>query len=261
MIVSSKNQKVKDIRRFLRCKGDRAVLEGPHLVREALAAAMKLELVLATPAFLDSAEAHSLLPKLSGSVTEIDEQILEDLCDADSPKGILGVVRLPRTGLGGLQALPDRDVYLYAYRIQDPGNLGALARTGEAFGSGALILSPDTVHPNHPRALRASAGSLLRMPVAVGVEPAELSSSALPRKLTSVALVPRGGTPLDQFRPDYPLLLMVGSEGAGLPESILDRADSLLTIPISESVESLNVTVAASVVLWQLQRQRAEISR
>ena len=261
MIVSSKNQKVKDIRRFLRCKGDRAVLEGPHLVQEAIEAALKLELLIATPAFLDSAEAHSILPGLSTPVTEIDDRILEELCDADSPKGILGVVRLPRPALGGLQVTPDTSSYLYAYRIQDPGNLGALARAGEAFGVGALMLSPGTVHPNHPRALRASAGSLLRLPVAVGVEPAELSSSALPRNLTSAALVPRGGTPIDQCRLDFPLLLMVGSEGAGLPKSILRQADSLLTVPISETVESLNVTVAASVALWQLQHQRAGTSR
>jgi len=254
MIVSSKNQKVKDIRRFLRCKGDSAVLEGPHLVQEALAAGLNLELVLATAEFLASAKAQSLLPNLSAPVTEIDAQILEDLCDADAPKGILGVVRLPRRGLGELQAPPGTKLYLYGYRIQDPGNLGALARTGEAFGVGALMLSPNTVHPNHPRALRASAGSLLRLSVAVGVEPADLSSSVLPRNLTSLALVPRGGTPLDQFRPDFPLLLMVGSEGTGLPEAILRQAESWLTIPISSTVESLNVTVAASVVLWHLQR-------
>ena len=261
MIVSSKNQKVKDIRRFLRCKGDRAVLEGPHLVQEAIAAGSKLELVLATPAFLASAEARSLLPTLSVPVTEIEEKILEDLCDADSPKGILGVVRLARLGLSDLRSLPATELYLYAYQIQDPGNLGAMARTAEAFGVGALILSPNTVHPNHPRALRASAGSLLRLPVAIGVKPAELASSMLPRKLTSLALVPKGGSPLDQYRPEFPLVLMVGSEGAGLPDTILRQADSSLTVPISDSVESLNVTVAASVVLWQLQRQRAEMSR
>jgi len=261
MIVSSKNQKVKDIRRFLRCKGDRAVLEGPHLVQEAIAAAMKLELVLATPAFLASADAQRVLPNLSAPVTEVDERVLEELCDADSPKGILGVVRLPRQGLSEFEALPETDLYLYGYQIQDPGNLGAMARTGEAFGVGALLLSPNTVHPNHPRALRASAGSLLRLPVAVGVEPAELTSTVLSRRLNTAALVPRGGTPLDHYRPEFPLLLIVGSEGAGLPDSILRQADSLLTVPISQTVESLNVTVATSVVLWQLQSRREETSR
>ena len=245
----------------MRCKGGRAVLEGPHLVQEAIAGELKLELVLATPSFVASAEARELLPLLSTPVTEIDERILEDLCDADSPKGILGVVRLPRRSLSDLGQLPDSDLYLYGHRIQDPGNLGALARSAEAFGVGAMLLSPNTVHPNHPRALRASAGSLLRLPVVVGAEPAELSSAGAPRKLTSTALVARGGTPLDEYRPDFPLLLMVGSEGAGLPEPLLRQADSLLTIPISEQVESLNVAVAASVVLWQLQRHRAERSR
>ncbi len=258
MIVSSKNQKVKDIRRFLRCKGDRAVLEGPHLVQEAIASGLELELVLATPTFLASAEARKLLPNLATPVSTVDEQILEDLCDADSPKGILAVVHLSRSGLGALPTLPETGVYLYGHQLQDPGNLGALARTAEAFGVSALLLSPNSVHPNHPRALRASAGSLLRQPVAVGVEPAELVTLALPVEPTSVALVPRGGTPLEEFRSSLPLLLFVGSEGGGLPDSILEQADALLTIPIAEPVESLNVTVAVSVVLWQLWQQRAQ---
>ena len=257
MIVSSKNQKVKDIRRYLRCKGERAVLEGPHLVRESLESGSKLDLVLATPAFLATDEARDLLPRLPTTVTEIDERILDELCDADSPKGILGVIELPRGGLDQLEKLPDAGIYLYGYQIQDPGNLGALARTAEAFGVNALILSPGTVHPNHPRALRASAGSLLRLPVAVGAEPADLSPSALPGGIETLALVPRGGTPLGQFSAAPPLLLFLGSEGGGLPNSILRHADSRLTIPIAEPVESLNVTVAASIVLWHLQQQSA----
>ena len=257
MIVSSKNQRVKDIRRYLRCKGERAVLEGPHLVRESLESGSELLLVLATPAFLASEEARTLLPRLPTAVTEIDERILDELCDADSPKGILGVIELARGGLDEIPEFPKAGIYLYGYQIQDPGNLGALARTAEAFGVSAMILSPGTVHPNHPRALRASAGSLLRLPIAVGVEPAELSSSPLPGGLQKVALVPRGGTPLGQFRGTPPLLVILGSEGAGLPESIVGLADSHLTIPIAEPVESLNVTVAASVVLWHLQQQRA----
>jgi len=240
----------------LRCKGDQAVLEGPHLVQEAIAGGLELELIVATPTFLASAEGERLLPEISTSVIEVAESILEDLCDADSPKGILGVVRLPRRGLSDLQLPPRSEVFLYAHQIQDPGNLGALARTGEAFGAGALFLSPNTVHPNHPRALRASAGSLLRLPIAVGVEPAELPSSVLPPNLQSLALVPREGIPLDRFRPQFPLLLMVGSEGTGLPESMLRQADALLTIPMLEPVESLNVAVAASVVLWQIGQHR-----
>jgi TrmH family RNA methyltransferase len=141
--------------------------------------------------------------------------------------------------------------------MQDPGNLGALARTAEAFGASALLLSPNTVHPNHPRALRASAGSLLRLPVAVGVEAADLTARLLPAQMTTVALVPRGGIALQEYRPTFPLLLILGSEGPGLPDTLLQSAEALVTIPLAEPVESLNVTVAASVVLWQLQQQRA----
>ncbi len=197
------------------------------------------------------------MPSLTAAVGEVDEQILEDLCDAYSPKGIVALVHLPRQGLDGLRSTPRNGVYLYGHQMQDPGNLGALARTAEAFGASALLLSPNTVHPNHPRALRASAGSLLRLPVAVGVEAADLTAQLLPAQMTTVALVPRDGIPLPDYRPTFPLLLILGSEGPGLPDTLLQRAQALVTIPLAEPVESLNVTVAASVVLWQLQQQGA----
>lgn len=240
----------------MRCKGDHAVLEGPILIREALTAGSSLDLVLATPSFLASATARRLISDLTAPVSEVDERVLDEICDADSPKGIVALTSLPRGGLDDLPSLPPAGIYLYAHQLQDPGNLGALARAAEAFGASALLLSPNSVHPNHPRALRASAGSLLRLPVAVGVEADDLGGRALPADLTKVALVPRGGMSLEVFRPEPPLVLLLGSEGPGLPEVLVGQADLRLTIPLAEPVESLNVTVAASVVLWQLHQRR-----
>ena len=96
--------------------------------------------------------------------------LLVELADADSPPGVAAVVHLPR---GGPDTLPRRRGALWVFvdGLQDPGNLGALARVAEAAGAAGLALAPGTVHPNHPRALRGSAGSLLRLPVAVGVSP------------------------------------------------------------------------------------------
>ena len=141
---------------------------------EALAAGLALEEVLATPAFLDSAEGLRLAPALPVEPLAVSPDLLEDLTDADSPRGILAVARLPRSGTAALPVQPDRP-YLYLDGLQDPGNLGALARVAEAAGAAGLALSPGCAHPNHPRALRASAGSLLRLPVAVRVKPADLS--------------------------------------------------------------------------------------
>ena len=129
--------------------------------------------------------------------------------------------------------------------MQDPGNLGALARVAEAAGAAGLALSPGSAHPNHPRALRASAGSLLRLPVAVGVE-----AAALDRRLAPVAAhagwpwSPRDGQDLWAAALDGALVLALGAEGPGLSPAPLARADLRLTIPVEPPVESLNATVA-----------------
>jgi TrmH family RNA methyltransferase len=255
MITSRQNQRLKDIRRLRRSKGDLALLEGLHLVTEALAAGLALEEVLATPAFLDSAEGRRLAPALPVEPLAVSPDLLEDLTDADSPRGILAVARLPRSGTAALPVQPDRP-YLYLDGLQDPGNLGALARVAEAAGAAGLALSPGCAYPNHPRALRASAGSLLRLPVAVRVKPADLSrrlASAHPRW---AALVPRGGENLYSAALDGTFVLAVGAEGPGLSPALLARVDLRLTIPMEPPVESLNATVAAALVLFEVRRRR-----
>jgi TrmH family RNA methyltransferase len=255
MISSRQNQRLKDIRRLRRSKGELALLEGPHLVTEALAAGFLLEETLATPPFLATAEGRRLARSLPVPPLEVAPGLLDDLTDADSPQGLLAVVRLPRAGVGALPVAPGRP-YLYLDGLQDPGNLGALARVAEAAGAAGLALSPGCVHPNHPRALRASAGSLLRLPVAVGAEPGDLESHLAPLHPRWAALVPRDGEDLYHAPLDGTLILAVGAEGPGLSPALLDRAGLRLRIPIEPAVESLNATVAAALVLFEVRRRR-----
>jgi TrmH family RNA methyltransferase len=251
MITSRQNQRVKDIRRLRRSKGDLALLEGPHLVESALAAGLPLEEVLATPPFLETAEGRRLARSLPAPPLAVSPEVLADLTDADSPRGLLAVVRLPRSGVEALPVRPGGS-YLYLDGLQDPGNLGALARVAEAAGAAGLTLSPGCAHPNHPRALRASAGSLLRLPVAVDADPAALDSRLAAARPRWLALVPRGGEGLYHARLDGTLVLALGAEGQGLSAPLLARAGLRLTIPMAPAVESLNVTVAAALVLFEV---------
>lgn len=258
MIVSRQNRRLKDIRRLRRSKGAQALLEGPHLVAEALAGGLALETALATPDFLASAEGAGLARGLRGravEILEVEPALLAELTDADSPRGILAVASLPRRGV---EALPVRDgaAYLYLEGLQDPGNLGALARVAEAAGASGLALSPGTAHPNHPRALRASAGSLLRLPVALGAGAEEVDRHLAAARPRWAALVPRGGEGLYSAPLAGTLILAVGAEGPGLSLALGDRANLRLTIPMEPPVESLNATVAAALVLFEWRRRR-----
>lgn len=254
MITSRQNQRLKDIRRLRRSKGERTLLEGPHLVAEALATGLALEEILATPPFLDSAEGRRLAPSLPVAPLPVSPELLDALTDADSPRGILAVARLPRYGVEALPLRPGRP-YLYLDGLQDPGNLGALARVAEAAGAAGLALSPGCVHPNHPRAIRASAGSLLRLPVAVGAEPEALDRHLAAAQPRWAALVPRDGEDLYRAPLEGTLVLAVGAEGPGLSPALLSKIHLRLTIPMEPAVESLNATVAAALVLFEVRRR------
>lgn len=256
MIESRQNRVFKDIRRLRQSKGDLAILEGPHLVEEALRDGVPLTSVVATRDFLDSSAGGRLTALLPRPPLEIKPVLLGELCDADAPRGLLAVARLPRGGAATLPRVAN-GIYLYLEGAQDPGNLGAAIRSLEAAGGLAAALSPGAASPNHARALRGSAGSLLRIPVAVHVEADELATHLAPVRPRWLALVPRGG--IDPAAADLSgtLVLTVGAEGPGLSEELAARADVRLSIPLAGAVESLNLAVATALVLFEARRRRA----
>src|SRR5581483_8393505 len=162
------------------------------------------------------------------------------------------VARLPRPQVAGL---PRRvGVYVYVDGVQDPGNLGAIARVAEAAGAIALACSAGCAHPNHPRALRASAGSLLRLPVAVQTDAEALQKHLAPLAVTWLALVAHGGRDLYAEAFDGTLVLALGAEGTGLSTSARSLATREIRIPLAPPVESLNVATAAAVALFEIRR-------
>ncbi len=267
VITSRQNPRLKELRRLRqsnRARGDRVLLEGPHLVSEALDAGLVLNEVYAAPDLLAGhPELAARLAQGTEPPIEVAAEVLAELADADAPRGLLAVARLPRGGAETLPVPPDADrlTLLFLDGVQDPGNLGAIARSAEAAGATGLALSPGCAHPNHPRALRGSAGSLLRLPAAVGVDPNALdrrigdATGARPRWAT---LVVRDGRSLWEVTDEElagPLVLAVGAEGPGLSDEVAARADLRLTIPLAPPVESLNAAVAAAIVLFELRRR------
>lgn len=239
---------------------------------EALRLGLKLEPVLATSGFLASAPGEEVLARLPRPPLVAASRLLDGLADADSPRGLLAVCALPRTGLAGL-APGKPGVWLYLDRIQDPGNLGALARVAEGLGAAGLLLSPGCADPNHARALRASAGSLLRLPLAIQVEPAAAREhfAEIPQRLASqparspaprsagvrwIGLEAHHGSirlaDLDPAGHGETVIVALGGEGPGLSAATRAQQDTAVTIPLAGRLESLNVAVAAALVLARL---------
>ena len=279
MIRSRNNPQVRTIRRLrnahARRHTDLLLLEGRHLVGAAVAAGLEFHHLLVTPEF--EATHAGLIRQLEGrsqtTATLIHPDRLREEADADAPQGIAALVDPPSVwnsapAAEGRTLALSPGLHLYVDGIQDPGNLGAMARSAEAAGVASLLLATGTARPNQPRALRAAAGSLLRLTLWTGVR-----LDQIPAKARCLALTPhregKEGQPIAPiFAADAPdrrlihllgadlIVLVVGNESKGLSSPVLDRADILLTVPTAGAVESLNAAVAASLALFELQRLR-----
>jgi RNA methyltransferase, TrmH family len=140
--------------------------------------------------------------------------------------------------------------------VQDPGNLGTIFRSGEAFGAGGILIGENTVNPFNPKVIRASAGSLFRLPF-VRTNLMELQPELRAHGITLLATSSHKGTALSGTNLRGQVAVFIGSEGAGLPRELMAGIDEVIVIPHSRQVESLNAGVAASIVLYEAMRQRA----
>ena len=212
--------------------------------------------MLATEAFIE--RATQLMERLPQPPLAVAEPLLREAADSDSPRGIVAVAHKPPLVL---EHLPEAaGAYLFLDRIQDPGNLGALARVARAAGAVALVSSPGTVNWRHPRALRASAGALLDLPVLEELEAPALARAlrewSLPEAPPHWSALVTGSAPsLYEASIGPACVLALGSEGSGLEPTVLELCEQCVTIPLASGTESLNVVTAAAVVLFELRRR------
>lgn len=259
-ITSRSNAGVKELRRLFRDaapnqSGEIAV-EGVHLVEEAIRSGLRISTVF----FAESARerAHKLLPQLpkQTEVLLLPDDVFSSAVPTESPQGVAALLRLHQHSLADVLQ-PEPALLVLAAALQDPGNLGTIARAGEAFGATGLILTEHTVSPWNWKSVRASAGSLFRLPAAKA-ELAPLIAELKSRRIVVLATSSHKGAPISEADLTRPLALIVGNEGGGVPKHVLAQADQVVTIPHSDKVESLNAAIAASVVLYEASRQRSE---
>jgi TrmH family RNA methyltransferase len=238
MITSAANPRVKLVRKLeARRQRDKLGLfacEGEDLVEAALDAGVE-----PVEALID-AERPALVERLPGAET-VAPDVMAGLSTLAHPPRVVAVFRradLPR-GAG----LP---VGLALWRVVDPGNLGTLMRTAHALGPAFVALSAASGDPTAPKALRASAGAVFRVPIL----PFEEATTG------RVALVPREGTPLAELELPDPVTFLLGAERKGLPEEVLATCEVTATIPQAEGSESLNVAVAGAIALYEWRRRR-----
>lgn len=214
--------------------------EGPKLLEEAVKWGADIRLVVKAP--------EAALPSgLACRVVETPSEVLASLADTETPQGLVFACALPDTALP--EALP-QGRYLVLDGVQDPGNLGTVWRTADAFGALGLILTGACADPFGPKAVRATMGACFRLPVWKGERQAVA-------RLLKASDIPLYATALREDTEDVrkadlsQAAVVIGSEGKGISEEMLGLCGKTLKIPMLERCESLNAAVAAAVVLWE----------
>jgi TrmH family RNA methyltransferase len=267
LISSRRNPLVRQLRFLHEGRGRREqgllLLEGTHLLQEAIRLGQAPRHLLATEAWMDT---HPLLLNAlppGCRLHRVSEEVLQAVASTQHPDGVVATLVLPAIASGpsdGLAAATSAPgFWLVLDTIQDPGNLGTLMRTALAAGVRSLWLA-DGADPFQPKVLRASAGAALALPLWRGTR-AELAERVLRLRdrhgVQLLATVPpeQGGQPYWQLDWTAPTALMLGSEGAGLARELQALASQQVTVPHSPAVESLNVAVAAAPLLLERLRQ------
>jgi len=280
VITSRENRWVKLFRASLRATGPASdepiAVEGPKLIEDALRHGLVTEALMVSES--GEASLERILRAASNSESGIErshvlrttDKIFGTISGTESPQGVAALFRQPvwdfddifgRISSGSVtsehSALP---LVLVMAGLQDPGNVGTIVRSAEAFGATGVITTRDTADPWSPKAVRASAGSALRLPILRGISSAVLLTQLRISKIkivTSGSAASKGSAAEGSTMPDFrePLAIFIGNEGAGVPLEVANAADFHISIP-TKAVESLNAGIAASILLYEASRQR-----
>jgi TrmH family RNA methyltransferase len=255
-ISSRQNPIVRRFRDAARSPADGLLLDGAHLLAEALAAQVSIELVAVRQDCSGEESALAALAAERGArVVAVTPDVLSAMSPVRHPSGIVAIgLRRTATLEEALARAPQ--LVLLLCDVQDPGNVGAIVRAADGCGATGVIASEATADPFGWKALRGSMGSAFRIPVAPRQPLDRAVAAARARGVQVYAAVPRDGTPLPRCDLRRPSAVLLGGEGAGIGELILAAADEPLTIPMRGGVESLNVATAAAIVTYEALRQR-----
>jgi TrmH family RNA methyltransferase len=264
-IVGRHNSLAKQVRqafaRAERTEDGFCAIDGVRIVEEAIRSGLKFRAVL----FKESAEnvAERLLPQIGAHVETLllPDELFDRIVPSETPQGVAALVRLREFSIEDVIERLQVGPVIVLVGLQDPGNLGTILRSAEAFGSAGVILGEGTVSPYNSKAIRASAGSIFRLPFVLAKTSAgteDISSKLRAASVRLIAASSHKGTPIDQAELARPSAVFIGSEGSGLPRNLMAQVDELVAIPHSQHVESLNAGVAGSIVLYEAARQRRE---
>ncbi|MBF0567511.1 MAG: RNA methyltransferase [Nitrospirae bacterium] len=262
MIASLSNEKIKDAVAIKsnhgRYRNDAFFIEGTRLFTTALDAGVAIQSVFFTYEFaVKEANTPVLerLDKLGVTPEEVSPKVMEKLSDTQTPQGIAGIGARRNFTFVDIAASANPQIVI-CDGIKDPGNLGAIIRTAEAFATDTVVILPNTSNPYAPKAIRASAGGIFNIAVVYAGAKRELASWLKDRGIRLIVTVPEGGMDIRDIDMASPLAVVFGEEAVGASPDIINMAEITATIPMCGMTGSLNAAAAAAVFLYESFRKR-----
>lgn len=236
--------------------GGDCAIEGMRIVEEAVRSGLRFRAVF----FSESGRprAERLLPQMGARVESLvlPDALFASAVPSETPQGVAALVRIKNWSLEDVLERVDLGPFIAVAGVQDPGNLGTILRSAEAFGAAGVLLGEGTVSLYNSKVVRGSAGSVFRV-AALKVKLADVLPELKKRSIRLLATSSHKGVPLPEANLQKPLAFFIGGEGAGVPRDLLSKVDEVVAIPHSHQVESLNAGVAASIVLYETARSEA----
>ena len=255
VLTGAKNPLLREVRRAAMKGGLTAdgccIAETFHLLEEALRSECRIQAILVAASVRTAVESHVKGLKRV-PVMVVADDIFEWLSATESSQGVIALVKPPSWTLD--QVCAGRTMVAVLDGVQDPGNAGAIVRTADAFGATGVIFLKGSVSPHNPKTLRASAGSLFRLPFVAGLDPVLARAALEQRRLQVWAAHPRGQKRLTEVDLTERFAVIIGSEGRGVSEKLRGCAIDLRISTVN--VESLNAAMAAGIILHEASRQR-----
>jgi RNA methyltransferase, TrmH family len=236
-------------------------IEGLRLCEEAHRSNLEIEAVIVSEELMQkerAAAAIAELSRVSKRVSSVSEKLLESVSYTKTPQGIIVLARRPAASEERLEASINKNSLLVVlHRINNPVNVGAILRTAEAAGATGVITTRDTSDPLSPKSLRGAMGSAFRLPIWSGISYTEMIEWCRNRGIVSICADAEGGTSYTEIDWTGPTALILGPESTGFTSEELQSAKYTVSIPMKGAAESLNVSVAAGILLFEAARQRA----
>ena len=255
-VTSARNPLLREVRKAVHAGGltesGLCVAEGFHLLEEALRSDCRIDDVLVSAPVRDTLERHVRGLKHI-RVIALDEDLFATVASTETTQGVIALVRPPAWTLE--QVFRGQSLAVIVDGVQDPGNGGAILRAAEAFGASGAVFLKGAVNPYNPKALRASAGSVFRLPLVTSADEGVVRAAADQKRARLYAAMPRHGRSVSECDLTERCAIVIGSESHGVSAPLAEHAERL-RIPTT-AVESLNAGMSAAVILYEARRQRA----